>query len=329
MRVNETIEKMIHYTQQEMLGIHISQLNPYYGKKKYRKSRKSMVDKLFNDGKVVEVDSTWKSKDGTLIPIELNSALLKDKKGNIIGGVVGVRDVSERKRLEELKSDFIANISHELRTPLTSIKGSIDNLLDGIVGTINDAQREYLTIINSESNRLVRLIDDLLDLNNLEAQRIVLVPEAVEYISLVAQVVFTLQELAHEKELSLEMEWPRTEIHLHLDCDRVKQILVNLISNAIKFTEQGGIKVTIEDSNNHYVTTRIKDTGVGIPPNELDKVFNKFYQISKPYSAKCDGSGLGLAISKSLIEMHGGTIRVKSEEGKGSEFYFTFPYMSR
>ena len=225
------------------------------------------------------MESVWENKDGELIPIELNAALLKDKEGEITGGVIGVRDIRERKKLEEMKNDFISNVSHELRTPLTSIKGSIANLLDGITGDLNESQKEYLTIINNESDRLVRLINDLLDLNKVEAREIKFVPKEIEYISLVSQVVFSLKELAYKKGLFIELEWPKTEIYLQADRDKINQVLVNLINNAIKFTGQGGVKIVIENSNNTSITTRIKDTGIGIPKDELDKVFDKFYQI--------------------------------------------------
>ncbi len=273
------------------------------------------------------MESIWKSKNGELIPIELNAAFLKDKEGDVNGGVIGVRDIRERRKIQEIemKNDFISNVSHELRTPLTSIKGSVDNLLDGIVGKLNYAQKEYLTIINNESDRLIRLINDLLDLNKIEANSNKFLPKKLEYISLVTQVVFHLQELAHGKGLYLELERPKEEIHLKADKDKLNQVLVNLVNNAIKFTEQGGIRIIIEDSNNKSITTRIIDTGIGIPKDELNKVFDKFYQISKPPDTKSKGTGLGLAISKSLIEIHGGQIWVESEVGKGSEFCFTVP----
>jgi PAS domain S-box-containing protein len=324
-RVNKSVERMTGYAKEELQEMHISQLNPHSNDNGYQQSRKNLIDKLYKGKKIIGLESSWKNKDGELIPIELNAALLKNKEGEVTGGVIGVRDIRERKKLEAMKNDFISNVSHELRTPLTSIKGSIVNLLDGILGKLNDAQREYLTILNSESNRLVRLIDDLLDLNNVEARQIKLVPKEIEYISLVAQVVFSLKELAYEKGLFIELQWTKTEIYLKVDSDRVNQILVNLINNAIKFTRQGGIKVIVENSNNKSITTRIRDTGVGIPQTELNRVFDKFYQVYKPNGEKSKGTGLGLAISKSLIEMHGGTIWVESEEGKGSEFCFTLP----
>jgi PAS domain S-box-containing protein len=326
-RVNESVKKITGYTNEELRGMHITQLSSHYNDQEYLQLWNNIVNRLSNYERVAGVELIWKSKDGELIPIELNAAFLKDEECQVTGGVIGVRDIRERRKIQEIemKNDFISNVSHELRTPLTSIKGSIVNLLDGIPGKLNDAQKEYLTIINSESNRLVRLIDELLDLNNVEARQIKLVPKEIDYISLVAQVVFSLKELAYEKGLFIEMQWPQTETYLKADSDRVNQILVNLINNAIKFTEQGGIKVIVEPSNNQSITTRIKDTGMGIPKDELDKVFDKFYQVYKPHGEKSKGTGLGLSISKGLIEMHGGTIFVNSEEGRGSEFCFTLP----
>jgi len=320
--INEAIEKMLGYTQEELKDIHSSQLNPYLYDKRYPQFP---WDKFVTDGRFSEFELMWKGKYGEIIPVEVNTAFLENKKGEIIGGVIGVRDIRERKRLEEMKSDFISNISHELRTPLTSIKGSIDNLLDGIAGELSDAQSAYLDIINNESDRLVRLINDLLDLNKLEARSIELIPKEIEYISLVAQVIYNLKELAYKKGLTLEMESSASEVHLKADRDRVNQILVNLINNAIKFTERGEVRVIVESPGNQSITTRIRDTGVGIPKDDLDKVFDKFYQVSKSREVKSRGSGLGLSITKSLIELHGGTIWVESEEGKGSEFCFSLP----
>ena len=320
--VNEAVEKMTGYTQEELKGMHSAELNPYLYDERYPQLR---ISKLFKDGRITGFEMLWKGKNGELISTEMNAALLKDKKGEFMGGVIVMRDIRERKKLEEMKNDFISSISHELRTPLTSIKGSIDNLLDGIAGEITDAQRDYLTIVNEESDRLVRLINDLLDLNKLEVRSIKLFPEELEYISLVSQVVFNSKELAYEKGLDLEVDWGKPEIYLKADSDKINQILINLISNAIKFTERGGIKVIVEDTGDQSIITRIRDTGIGIPKEDLDRIFDKFYQLHKPRTGKSKGTGLGLAITKQLVELHGGTIRVESEEGKGSEFCLTLP----
>ena len=326
-RVNESVKKIIGYSNDELKGMNISHLSSNGNNEEYQKLWKNIFDRLCNCKRVAGVESIWKSQNGELIPIELNAAFLKDKEGDIIGGVIGVRDIRERRKIEEIemKNDFISNVSHELRTPLTSIKGSVANLLDGITGDLNESQREYLTIINNESDRLVRLINDLLDLNKLEARSIKFLPKKVEYMSIVSQVVSCLQDLAHEKGLCLELEWAKTEMYILADRDKINQVLVNLINNAIKFTGQGGIMIVIGNSDNQTITTRIIDTGIGIPNEEVDKVFDKFYQIGKPTGDKNKGTGLGLAITKNLIEIHGGQIWVESEVGKGSEFCFTLP----
>jgi len=326
-RVNESVKKITGYTHEELRGMNISHLNSYRYDKAYQELWNSIVNRLCNCERVAGMESLWRRKNGELIPIELNAAFLKDKEGDITGGVIGVRDIRERRKIQEIemKNDFIAHVSHELRTPLTSIKGSVDNLLDGIPGKLNDSQREYLTIINNESDRLVRLINDLLDLNKLEAKSIKFLPKKIEYISLVTQVVFRLQELAHEKGLGLEVEWPETEIYIHADRDKINQVLVNLINNAIKFTEQGEIKIIVENSNNTFIRTRIIDTGIGISKHEWDKIFDKFYQIGKSTDRKNRGTGLGLAITKNLIEIHKGKIWLASQEGRGSEFSFILP----
>ena len=320
--INEAIEQILGYSGEELQGMHVSQLNPYLYDEGYPQFP---VDRMFQDKRINAFEMFWKGKHGEIIPLELNVTYLEDKEGEMIGGVIGARDIRERKRLEELKNDFISNISHELRTPLTSIKGSIDNLLDGIAGELNGPQKEYLTIVNEESNRLVRLINDLLDLNKLEARKVKVFPEKIEYLSLVAQVVYNLKDLASEKGLTLETKTFATEIKVTADRDQINQVLVNLINNGIKFTERGGIKVIVEEYKDQSIITRIKDTGMGFSKDELDKVFDKFYQINKSSKVKNRGSGLGLVISKNLIELHGGKIWAESEEGKGSEFCFTLP----
>jgi PAS domain S-box-containing protein len=320
--INEAIEEILGYSGEELKGMHVSQLNPYLYDEGYPQFP---VDKMFQDRTIKAFEMFWKGKHGEAIPLELNVTYLKDKEGEMIGGVIGARDIRERKRLEELKNDFISNISHELRTPLTSIKGSIDNLLDGIAGELNGPQKEYLTIVNEESNRLVRLINDLLDLNKLEARKVKVFPEKIEYFSLVAQVIYNLKDLASEKGLTLAMKTSATEIQVTADRDQINQVLVNLINNGIKFTERGGIKVIVEEYKDQSIITRIKDTGMGFSEDELNKVFDKFYQINKSSKVKNRGSGLGLVISKNLIELHGGKIWAESEEGKGSEFCFTLP----
>ena len=323
--VNSAFEKWSGYREDEVIGGTLDELIPtdnLVDKKRIEEFQEAFLSK----GITSPAELNFIDKNCINMPTEVSGAIIKDNQGKPTGAELIFRDIRERKKLEEMKSEFLHNVSHELRTPLTSIKGSLDNLMDEIVGELNDDQKEYLEIISSESNRLVRLVNDLLDLNKLEAGSLRITPEDIEYISIVKEVINNLQKLAYEKGLTIELESDTSELYLKADKDMVNQILVNLINNAVKFTHTGGVKVIIiEDPKNKFITTRIKDTGEGIPAEMLNMVFNKFYQLRTSESAKSGGTGLGLSITKSLVELHGGKIWVESEKGKGSEFCFTLP----
>lgn len=225
-----------------------------------------------------------------------------------------------------MKSDFVSNVSHELRTPLTSIKGSVDNMLDGLTGSLNEKQVRYLSRIKSNTDRLSRLINDLLDLSRIEAGRVEVRPATLPLTALAEEVAEYLKALAAEKLIQVEVPSPDPSVTVWADRDKVTQVLMNLIGNAVKFTPRDGkVSVAIEKNGNDYVQISIADTGPGILPEEANKIFSKFYQVANLDKQKPAGSGLGLAISKALVEMHGGKIWMESEIGRGSTFYFTLP----
>ena len=229
------------------------------------------------------------------------------------------------KELDTLKSRFLSNVSHELKTPLTAIVGLSANMLDGITGQLNDKQREYLSDIRASSDRLGRLIKDLLDLSIIEAGRVVLKPEPFALGSLVREVTNSLRPVAEEKLIAIQASTTEAGPTVWADRDRIAQVLTNLIGNAIKFTTpQGKVMVSAQMNGGAWVEVSVGDTGPGIPAEEAERIFDEFYQITRP-GIESRGVGLGLAISKKLIEMHGGKIGVKSEMGKGSTFYFTVP----
>jgi signal transduction histidine kinase len=252
--------------------------------------------------------------------------------------------------LDRLKSDFISNVSHDLRTPLTSIKGSVDNLLDGIGGALNDRQAHYLKRIRSNTGRLSRLIDDLLDMSRIEAGRLRVAPVRVLVEEIGRDVLENVRQTALEKRIDLHLSGDEGGAQAYADPDRVYQVLVNLVSNAIKFTPAGGrVEVSIRSSEfwvpgsglkaseletrnskletdlgDGFVAVCVRDTGQGIPPEELETIFDKFHQVGGA-SVSRQGAGLGLAIAKHLVELHGGRIWAESEVGKGSAFWFTLP----
>jgi signal transduction histidine kinase len=265
-------------------------------------------------------------------------------------------EASHRKlqELDRLKSDFVSNVSHELRTPLTSIRMAVDNLLDGVAGQITPTLQRYLSRVKNNTDRLVRLITDLLDLSRIEAGRIELHPAVVSVGDLLQEVVEGLAEPARSKGLELTVSRAAgPPLLAFADRDKLQQILINLTENAVKFTPTGG-RVTLSarsvdswtresvDSSfpihqsthspihqdGGWIEITVEDTGPGIPPDEQRAIFEKFHQVRRDGHGKAQGTGLGLAIAKSLIELHGGRIDVESEVGRGSRFRFTVPAAS-
>ena len=233
------------------------------------------------------------------------------------------------KELDQLKSDFVSNVSHELRTPLTAIKGAVDLLLREVPGPLNENQTHHLSRVRSNTQQLAGLINDLLDLSKIEEGKIELDAGRVSLGGLLHEVMETVKPMAAEKPVLLEVDVPMPSVLVWADRDKVTQVLMNLIGNAIKFTPSDG-RVGISTANDcsGWVRVSIRDTGLGIPASEQEKIFEKFYQVTKDAGPKPKGTGLGLAISKSLVEMHGGKIWVESEEDRGSTFSFTLPVWS-
>jgi signal transduction histidine kinase len=229
--------------------------------------------------------------------------------------------------LDKLKSDFLSNVSHELRTPLTAIEGLAANMLDGITGTLNEKQIEYLTDVRASSDRLARLIEDLLDLSIIAAGRAEIRPTVISLVALVQEVSHGLRTIiAQHKLTTLDLGALEPGLTVWADRDRVAQVLTNLIGNAIKFTApEGKVIVSAHINSAAWAQVTIADTGPGIAPEEAEKIFDEFYQVTRPGKEKSLGVGLGLAISKKLVAMHGGKIWVESEPGKGSKFTFTLP----
>lgn len=224
----------------------------------------------------------------------------------------------------EAKSQFISVVSHELRTPLTSINGSIKLLLGGGAGKLDDAARDLLTIANRNAVQLGRIIDDLLDIEKLEQGGASLNLERLDLSSLAEHVVTTVEPLARQREVRLSSSIEKGVL-LTGDSSRLSRVLTNLLSNAIKFTEAGG-KVTLAlHSVDDRIVIDVSDTGIGIPPEHLDRVFDRFHQVDGTDRRKLGGAGLGLSIARTIVDMHGGTIEVQSVLGKGSVFCVELP----
>ena len=245
--------------------------------------------------------------------------------GNTKGGmVVLLRDISERKRMEQMRSEFMSNVSHELRTPLTSIRGFVETLQDS--GT-DDPQltRHFLGIIATETARLSSLVDDLLDLSRIEERRVVHRWQREDIGTLVDQVLTVCGSRAEDKQIAIKASLQPRLPRLFGDPDLLAQVLINLVDNAIKYTPTGGTITISAPVEGDEIRIDVADTGVGIPAENLPRIFERFYRVEKARTRGKGGTGLGLAIVKHIIKGHGGRVDVKSVVGKGTVFSIFLP----
>ncbi|MEA3337052.1 MAG: ATP-binding protein [Chloroflexota bacterium] len=246
--------------------------------------------------------------------------------GDQIGDVVTVlRDITAQKELERMKSNFLSVVSHELKTPLHSIKGFVDIILMGKTGPVTELQQDFLSTVQEQTGHLQRLIEDLLEFSRLESGQIRLRPVKVYTTDLVDTVVGKLTPLADSKQLMLHQDMPLDFPAIEADSMRLEQVLTNLVENAIKFTAEGG-QVRIQGwDRGESVELSVVDTGIGIPPEEHERIFDRFYQVDSSVRRRYKGTGLGLTICKHIVNRHGGNIWVENANGSGSEFRFTLP----
>ncbi len=238
------------------------------------------------------------------------------------------REIEDKSRQLEIasqhKSEFLANMSHELRTPLNAIIGFSEVLYERMFGEINDKQAEYLTDILESGRHLLSLINDILDLSKIEAGRMELEPSEFDLPSAIENTLILVRERAQRRAITLEHTVDERVGTIRADERKVKQVLLNLLSNALKFTPEGGRIDVVAGAHDGVTEISVTDTGVGIAPEDQEAVFEEFRQVGTA-ARKVEGTGLGLAISRKFIELHGGRIWVKSQPGIGSTFAFTLP----
>lgn len=237
------------------------------------------------------------------------------------GLLVFLYDMTEEKRVEAIKKDFVANVSHELRTPLASIKGYSETLLDGSVEDVT-TRKEFLRIIDRHATRMSRLIEDLLTLSKLESHQMTLESAPVDVREIITSTVKGFEKQARDKGLKLTSSAPEDLPAVLGDRDRLEQVAVNLLDNAIKYTPPGGSVAVSAVKAGSSVRVDVSDTGIGIPPEDLGRIFERFYRVDKARSRELGGTGLGLAIVKHIIQVHNGKLHVESVPGKGSTFSF-------
>ncbi len=242
------------------------------------------------------------------------------------GVVTVMRDITAQKELERMKTNFLSVISHELRTPLHSIGGFVDVILMGKTGPINELQRDFLETVKEQAQHLYQLIEDLLEFNRLESGQFQLSLTPVEIGTLLREVTESMFPVADERRIHLVNTVAVPTATVEGDRKRLRQVFTNLIDNALKFTPAGGSVTVSAETTPNAVVVRVRDTGIGIPKEEQERIFERFYQVDSGLTREHRGTGLGLAIAKHIIEQHGGRIWVESEVNRGSTFFVSLPY---
>ncbi|MDJ0828536.1 MAG: PAS domain-containing sensor histidine kinase, partial [Desulfobacterales bacterium] len=292
---------------------------------------------LKEEGMVQRFETQFKRKNGENINVSISGNVIKNENGEILYYEGILEDITEKKQANRLriekeaaeaankhKSEFLANMSHELRTPLNAILGYTELILDNIYGEVPEKIREVLERLDKNGRHLLSLINDVLDLSKIEAGQLVLSLDEYSMADVIQTVITSVEALAAEKNLKLNVTVPADLKIGRGDQQRIAQVLLNLVGNAIKFTERGEVKVEVGVSNETFLISVI-DTGPGILAADQKKIFKEFQQADGSSTRKKGGTGLGLSIAKRIVEMHGGQIWVESIPGKGSNFRFTLP----
>jgi len=308
-------EQALGRTTNEMLGLYGSQARDWMDKvaRWSRQSDANMAEEYLAARLDIE---------GRVVSVHLAPVLMGDE---FLGTVSVFRDVTAEVEAERAKTEFVSTVSHELRTPMTSIKGYVDLLLMGTVGTLTNDQQHFLSVIKSNTDRLTVLVDDLLDISRIESGRVAISPKRVRVDGVVSQVVLAMEARAVDKGLTLWSDVPSTLPEVVADPDRMVQILTNLVANACQYTPSGGEIVVSARAQGDEVHISVRDTGIGIAEEDQERIFGRFFRADDPVVQEVSGTGLGLSIVQSLVEMQGGRVWVESELGVGSTFTFTLP----
>ncbi len=328
--VNTQTETLFGYARTELIGEKVELLLP----QRFRGSHPRWRDGFFRAPRVrpmgAGLDLFGRRRDGSEFPVEISLSPLETEDGTLVSSAI--RDITERKRIEQrlhqasrMKSEFLASMSHELRTPLNGIIGFSEVLVDEKVGPLNAKQKEFLGDILRSGHHLLQLINDVLDLSKVEAGKIQLYPERFDTGKAIAEVCAVISPLTRKKGIVVRTEVAPAVETVVLDLHKFKQVLYNLLSNAAKFTDDGGAIAITARANGPRLLLAVQDTGIGIDAEHIGQLFQEFRQLDSGNARRYEGTGLGLALTRKLVEFQGGTISVASAPGEGSLFTVDLP----
>ncbi|HAM35298.1 MAG TPA: hypothetical protein DEB40_11465 [Elusimicrobia bacterium] len=319
MNWNSAAEDLFQYSREEALGRDALSLVP--------KDRLPELERLngqaLKEGCVKNFESVRLRKDGSLVAVEGTFFVLRDEKGRPFGTVRVFRDITRRKEVDRMKSEFVSLVSHELRTPLTAIQGFAETIFDFWDDVTPEQRRHYLSVILAEAKRLSNLVTNFLDISRLEAGGVALRPALVGLPDLSRRAAALFQE--HPKNISFNINFAPGSEQAWADEDQLLRVFVNLCGNAVKYSPPGGQISVSGRLAGQNIEVSVADQGPGIPPRDQKHLFQKFYRVGDEVSRKTPGTGLGLAICKSIMDSHGGRIWVESQPGHGTVFKFAFP----
>ncbi|HEY9679042.1 MAG TPA: PAS domain S-box protein [Drouetiella sp.] len=321
--INPASERMFGYRAEEIVGRHLLCLfnDSKLFSERSQSDTHNFMENLFSRAlnRIGELDALKKNRED--FPIEISLSEFETADGSRF--LANILDVSERKEVERLKKEFVSTVSHELRTPLTSIRGSLTLLSVGALGLLPDQAKKVVTIAERNTIRLITLINDILDIEKLESGKLDMVFDNISMDNVLDRSAEAVKAFADQNGIKLEMIHSGAQVYA--DGDRLVQVIVNLVSNAVKFSPKGAAVTVAVTQIPGMVEVKVIDRGRGIPEKYKNLLFQRFQQVEASDARKKGGTGLGLAICKGIIEAHGGTIGVESEEGKGSVFWFKIP----
>ncbi|MGG6297126.1 PAS domain S-box protein [Leptolyngbya sp. AN02str] len=338
--VNPAAADLLEYSVQDLIGHSIELLLPHPHGTNEDVTQKSFIYSSLRDGTIHHVKhEQFQRRDGSLFPVEYISTPIQEQDG-IVGSVITFKDITERQVIERMKNEFISVVSHELRTPLTSIHGSLRMLASGLLDKDPSSSKRLLEIAVNSTERLVRLINDILDVERIESGSVRMAKQTCDAAELVQRAIDVMSPMA--RKFDVELTSQAKSYPLWADPDRIIQTLTNLVSNAIKFSPAGSavhvstqldssgelVPIVAESTQAPMLLFSVRDQGRGIPSDKLETIFERFQQVDASDSRNHDGTGLGLAICRNIVQQHGGKIWVESEFGAGSTFWFTIPIES-
>ncbi|MFC1668081.1 PAS domain S-box protein [Chlamydiota bacterium] len=319
--VSPIVKKILGYSQEEVLTKHFYD---FFEKKNRKELKKSAFSAFSNKESFRNFINCNIHKNGEQVWLSTSAIPLINEKGDLIGYRGLDIDITDTKKIELLKDEFISTVSHELRTPLAVIKEAILQIRDELLGKTTVKQRNILTIANNNIDRLTRIISGLLNISKIEKGEIILIKEKIKAYELLTKIIHSFTTRSQENNVTIELQCTPKTIELFVDADKLIQIFLNLIDNALKFTKNGTLSINVSESNNS-VFFKIIDTGIGISSHNLPHIFDKFQQFDRSYLSGEKGTGLGLSIVKKIIELHKGTITAQSSLGKGTIISFSLP----